>query len=139
MDLRTPGSQINEARAKDTATSIVSNYWEKPDSITAFEPDSRGQIQLVLNDILFNFTPDEAKQVGLRMELKDTGAVNDMTILVELVSGQPVYEFSDFGDAQDYEYIRKVLNEMVVELKARMRYAVGADNYTRGRDEIIKD
>ncbi len=104
-----------------------------------FDPESRGQMQLVLNDMMFQLTPEDAIKVGLRMQMKEDAMINDLTVLGELVGGQAIFEFSGYSEARDFEFMRAVLNGIVNEFKDRVKYALAAKSHVRGRDEITKE
>ena len=139
MELRNPDTPVNEQRGRLVGAEIVEVYSQKKDPIMSFDPESRGQLQLVLNDMMFQLTPEDAIKVGLRMEMKEDAMINDLTVLGELVGGQAIFEYSGFAEARDFEFMRSVLKGIIKEFKDRVKYAIAADHHVRGRDEIIKD
>jgi len=137
-ELRNPDTPVNVQRGQLVGQELVEIYSQKKDPIMQLDPDSRGQVQLVLSDMMFQLTPEDAIRAGLRMEMKEDGMINDPTVLGDVVGGQSVFEFSGYAEARDYEFMRAVLNGIVNEFKSRAKYAISADHHVRGRDEIIK-
>lgn len=139
MENRTPESRINEQRARLAGAALVDTYYETDKPIMLIDPDNVGQLQNLITDMMLTLKPEDAIRAGLRMQLKSTGAINDLTILGDIVGGQHVFELTDFADAKDYEFMKQVLKGIVKEIKDRAKYALAADNHVRSRDEIVKD
>ena len=57
MELRNPDTPVNAQRGQLVGGEIVEIYSQKEDPIMSFDPDSRGQLQLVLSDMMFQLTP----------------------------------------------------------------------------------
>ncbi len=116
--------EINVQRAHLAGEELVHIYLQDKNPIVDINPESKGQMQLVLTDMLLTLNPEDAVRAGLRMELKSTGAINDLTILGDIVGGQHTLEFSDFADARDYEFMRHVLVGIIKGFKANIKKAI---------------
>jgi hypothetical protein len=111
-------SEPNLVRAAEIGKQQATNYLAKPDAIKDINADSRGQLQLVLTDLILNMTVIEAVNSGLRMNTKPGELVNDLTILGEVIGGVPVFEGTDFIDRAEREFITGVvggIREALVE------------------------
>ena len=75
MELRNPDTPVNAQRGQLVGGEIVEIYSQKEDPIMSFDPDSRGQLQLVLSDMMFQ--PQTRRCYPSRAKNGDEGRRND--------------------------------------------------------------